>query len=80
MPYARRMYRCDSCGWVICRNRVDGHCPKCNSEFTTAECTRCGHRWRPRTPLTERIPKVCPKCKSPYWDRERTKMTGDADE
>jgi predicted Zn-ribbon and HTH transcriptional regulator len=32
------------------------------------KCKRCGHKWYPRTPLK---PKVCPKCKSPYWDRER---------
>ena len=31
-------------------------------------CTRCGHKWYPRTP--ER-PRVCPKCKSPYWDKPR---------
>lgn len=28
-------------------------------------CVRCGHEWLPRDP------KVCPKCKSPYWDRPR---------
>ena len=31
-------------------------------------CERCGHEWVPRN---DRPPKVCPKCKSPYWDRER---------
>jgi len=31
-------------------------------------CLRCGHTWRPRQ--TER-PRVCPLCKSAYWDRER---------
>ena len=31
-------------------------------------CTRCGHTWIPRRPEP---PKVCPKCKSPYWDRPR---------
>jgi hypothetical protein len=34
----------------------------------TNTCTRCGHKWYPRTP--ER-PRVCPKCKSPYWDKPR---------
>ncbi len=29
-------------------------------------CLRCGHTWIPRT---EEIPKVCPKCKSPYWNK-----------
>jgi len=31
-------------------------------------CTRCQHEWIPRT---EQPPKVCPSCKSPYWNRER---------
>ncbi len=37
------------------------------------KCTRCLHSWYPRT---ENKPKVCPKCKSPYWDRERVNKTG----
>jgi hypothetical protein len=32
-------------------------------------CERCGHEWAPREP--EQAPTVCPKCKSPYWDRPR---------
>jgi len=31
-------------------------------------CERCGHVWRART---EKDPKVCPKCKSPYWNEPR---------
>lgn len=31
-------------------------------------CTRCGHNWMPRG-LT--IPKFCPQCNSPYWDKPR---------
>lgn len=31
------------------------------------DCTRCEHRWIPRS---ENIPKVCPKCNSPYWNKE----------
>jgi hypothetical protein len=32
------------------------------------ECHRCAHSWIPR----ERgLPKVCPHCKSPYWDTPR---------
>lgn len=30
------------------------------------KCERCGHEWCPRN-QTE-YPKVCPQCKSPYWD------------
>lgn len=33
------------------------------------ECERCGHQWVPRERGEE--PRVCPKCKSPYWDRPR---------
>lgn len=33
------------------------------------ECSRCVHQWVPRN--KERVPRVCPKCKSPYWDRPR---------
>jgi len=30
-------------------------------------CKRCKHEWTPRK---EEV-RICPKCKSPYWDRER---------
>jgi predicted Zn-ribbon and HTH transcriptional regulator len=36
-------------------------------------CERCGHEWVPRGEV-DIEPRVCPKCKSPYWDRAR-KMT-----
>jgi predicted Zn-ribbon and HTH transcriptional regulator len=40
---------------------------------------RCGHAWLPRE-STDR-PTVCPKCKSPRWDKpkkfERDGKTGD---
>lgn len=32
-------------------------------------CERCGHEWVPREKGIE--PKVCPSCKSPYWNRPR---------
>jgi len=32
-------------------------------------CERCEHEWLPRDKGHD--PKVCPKCKSPYWDRPR---------
>lgn len=31
-------------------------------------CARCGHEWVARS---ARKPTMCPRCKSPYWDRER---------
>ena len=38
-------------------------------------CERCGYRWGSRTgtgtrPKTD--PRVCPKCKTPYWNKPRT--------
>ena len=33
------------------------------------KCERCGHEWIPRN--KEEYPNVCPKCKSPYWDKPR---------
>ncbi len=35
---------------------------------TAFKCERCGHVWLPKT---ERRPTICPKCKSPYWDKPR---------
>jgi predicted Zn-ribbon and HTH transcriptional regulator len=32
-------------------------------------CDRCGHEWLPRDKSAD--PKVCPKCKSPYWNTPR---------
>jgi uncharacterized OB-fold protein len=32
------------------------------------QCERCGHKWVPRE---EEFPKVCPRCKSPYWNIAR---------
>lgn len=37
-------------------------------------CERCGHQWVPRNVAKE--PKVCPRCKSPYWDTPRQKNAG----
>jgi len=35
------------------------------------KCERCGHSWITRT---EEIPVVCPKCKSPYWNKPLQKQ------
>ena len=32
------------------------------------ECERCYHKWIPRS---DESPIVCPKCKSPYWNKKR---------
>lgn len=31
------------------------------------ECLRCGHKWK----RLVKYPKVCPVCRSPWWDRPR---------
>jgi predicted Zn-ribbon and HTH transcriptional regulator len=36
--------------------------------LTEKQCNRCGHKWFPRS--TDE-PTICPKCKSPYWNRQR---------
>jgi predicted Zn-ribbon and HTH transcriptional regulator len=35
-----------------------------------SKCERCGHSWKRRS---EKLPKTCPKCRSPYWDKERVR-------
>lgn len=37
-------------------------------KMDTYKCKRCMHNWYPRK---QGIPVICPKCKSPYWDKER---------
>jgi predicted Zn-ribbon and HTH transcriptional regulator len=34
--------------------------------FMGYRCERCGHEWLSRDDSKE--PKVCPKCKTPYWN------------
>lgn len=33
-------------------------------------CERCGHEWIPRKKDMP-IPTICPKCKSPYWNKPK---------
>ena len=33
-------------------------------------CIRCNHEWVPRSKIDE-LPIICPKCKSPYWNKPR---------
>ena len=44
-------------------------------------CERCGHEWVPRG---DDEPRVCARCKSPYWNRPRSRnrpdASGDAEE
>ena len=36
--------------------------------ITKLNCKRCNWTWYPKF---EKMPKVCPHCKSPYWSIER---------
>ena len=31
-------------------------------------CNKCEHKWIPRL---KELPKLCPKCHSPCWDRKK---------
>ena len=37
------------------------------------QCERCSHKWLPRYKDVnpQHQPQVCPKCKSPYWNKPR---------
>lgn len=37
------------------------------------KCKRCGHEWETRIGM-DRVPKVCPACKSYRWDKEYKKV------
>jgi len=39
------------------------------------KCERCGHIWLPRK--ADKEPRVCPKCKSPYWNTPRKQNTNE---
>ena len=42
--------------------------PKVMLSMAGYRCERCKHEWVPRF---EAEPRVCPKCKSPYWNTKR---------
>ena len=41
------------------------------------ECLRCGHSWPSRFYMTngvaDKVPKICPKCKSLFWNKPRVR-------
>ena len=45
---------------------------KIKIEVEGFKCERCGHKWIPRK---KEYPTICPKCKSPYWDKPRKKKS-----
>src|SRR3989344_7882719 len=46
-------------------------------EVNAFKCLRCRHIWIPRVPMEQLTgmikekPRICPKCKSASWDREK---------
>lgn len=42
------------------------------------QCERCKHTWIPRS--KDETPTICPKCKSPYWNKPRKTSTEQARE
>ena len=40
-------------------------------------CLRCGHEWVPFKSSVEQ-PRVCPRCKSPYWNKARKEKKGES--
>jgi len=40
-------------------------------EINQVTCERCKHKWYPRSPEVV----ICPKCKSPYWDKKKVRLT-----
>jgi len=42
-------------------------------ESSECTCERCNHKWLIRK--RNLIPKFCPHCKSPYWNKAKTKIT-----
>lgn len=47
-------------------------CPACRTPVTRYRCIRCDHEWNPAKDVP---PKVCPSCKSPYWNRARRTLS-----
>ena len=70
--HGRMLMYCEYCNhyFVTTKDTFSGECPACGKISLIRRCTRCGHKWKARTNLY--IAQVCPKCKSPYWNRERT--------
>jgi len=39
-------------------------------EIPKLQCNRCEHEWIRRK---DKLPNTCPKCSSPYWNKERVR-------
>lgn len=65
-----KTYRVDNILDRIYRCRYSRGMAKVKLTVMGYRCERCAHEWIPRD---DQPPRVCPKCKSPYWDRPRQK-------
>ena len=54
-------------------NATPGGLNVAKTQIVSCRCERCAHKWASRE--TSRLPKVCPKCKSPYWNTPETTPT-----
>lgn len=68
--------KCRTCGWVViddtvAKTRFSYICPRCREHLHTLTCYRCGYEWAPKD--FTKLPKSCPSCKSPYWNRQRVR-------
>lgn len=52
-----------------------------SSTIKILHCQRCQHAWLPRGVVAGKIicPLRCPKCKSAYWDRPRSRIESKAE-
>lgn len=70
--HARTVAYCHTCDrWFYANaggENFDWHCTRCGAAVRMLRCTRCGYEWFPRG---RGMPRVCSKCHSPYWNKER---------
>lgn len=61
---------CESCQkWYMVKNTDELFtCPSCRTIQKKAKCNRCGYTWELHR---NRYPANCPKCKSPYFNKQR---------
>ena len=69
LTYCESAYNRDTMSLThITRLREEEKIPKIT--LTIYACFRCGHQWLSRQ---QQDPKYCAQCRSPYWDRKRTR-------
>src|SRR5262245_37129880 len=64
---SRNIFACNSGSGMLLWAQIGGGVPRVPITVMGFRCERCNHEWIPRD--LQQVPAVCPKCKSPYWDR-----------